>query len=109
MVAHTAAPWTVGPNGISVRGPDNCTIANLPSLASTLLQRAANAHLIAAAPELLAACEAQAALDAHPRVCSQCGCRPLREVWHCGEYNRLRVETIKLRHLAMEKVKGGAT
>lgn len=55
-VRHTPGPWTCGPRGVSVYGPDNVRLAALD--ARLLSQRQHNARLMAAAPDLLAALEA---------------------------------------------------
>jgi hypothetical protein len=54
---YIEGPWTVGPRGASVYGPDNMRIASLDARAETLGKRTDTARLIAAAPDLLAALE----------------------------------------------------
>lgn len=53
---HTPGPWTVGPRGASVYRPNGMRIAALDAHADSLGLRAADARLMAAAPELLEAC-----------------------------------------------------
>lgn len=55
-VMHTPGPWTTGPRGVSVYGPDNMRLATLDS--RLLSQRSHNARLMAAAPDMLAALRA---------------------------------------------------
>lgn len=58
---HTPGPWTIFENGdigsASVRTPDTLVIAAGQVRGATIGEAMANARLIAAAPELLAACE----------------------------------------------------
>ena len=53
-IEHTKGPWTVG-KGYSVRGDDR--IVFMQGATKTHREANANAHLIAAAPELLEACK----------------------------------------------------
>jgi len=54
---HTPGPWTYpGGTGNFVGGPDRLRIADLGGLERSPEERQANARLIAAAPDLLAAC-----------------------------------------------------
>jgi hypothetical protein len=53
-VGHTPGPWDYSPGGITIHGPNEEAVAEtLPQGRRTL----DNARLIAAAPDLLAACE----------------------------------------------------
>lgn len=65
MKKHSAVPWLVmfmaGDDEIVVRDCNGVPVARLPHLGRTSAEQAANANLIAAASELLAAC--RAALD----------------------------------------------
>lgn len=55
MSNHTPGPWAVSRVGSSVYAPDDNPIANISKFAKTEEERAANARLIAAAPEMLEA------------------------------------------------------
>lgn len=60
MTAHTPGPWRAeGWEGVTVNAADGCTILACPgaSQGATLAETKANARLIAAAPDLLAALE----------------------------------------------------
>lgn len=59
MSAHTPGPWRVGDAGHTVFGPRKPD-ATLPVIIAQRLDSIANARLIAAAPELLAALTALA-------------------------------------------------
>ena len=62
---HTPGPWTYpGGTGNFVGGPDRLRIADLGGLERSPEERQANARLIAAAPDLLAACKS--VLDSVP-------------------------------------------
>ena len=62
---HTPGPWTYpGGTGNFVGGPDRLRIADLGGLERSPEERQANARLIAAAPDLLAACNS--VLDSVP-------------------------------------------
>lgn len=60
MPKHTPGPWRVGDAGTTVFGPPNGMPApdRIASMANRGEHTKPNAHLIAAAPDLLAACEA---------------------------------------------------
>lgn len=65
-----------------------------------------NAALMAAAPDLLAACEAQDAVEKHFGSCHQCGVKLFSgEVWHCSEYGRLASDARRLRQDAIAKAR----
>lgn len=68
---HTPGPWTIRQGGTEIHGPHyGRQIAHIPPDLRYLPhdENAANARLIAAAPELLAACEAALPIiDAHRR------------------------------------------
>jgi hypothetical protein len=54
---HTPGPWTYpGGTGNLIGGPDRLRVADLGGLERSPDERQANARLIAAAPDLLAAC-----------------------------------------------------
>lgn len=57
MSKHTPGPWRIGDAGYTVFGPPNGN-PSPETVAATTHKK--NARLIAAAPELLAACEAMA-------------------------------------------------
>ena len=70
---HTPGPWkAVLAFGYKVTGPDGRVIAKLPTYAPLTWENPANAHLIASAPDLLAACQAAlAALEDQPNIPSE--------------------------------------
>jgi hypothetical protein len=56
---HTPGPWTYpGGTGNLIGGPDRLRVADLGGLERSPDERQANARLISAAPDLLAACKA---------------------------------------------------
>ena len=56
---HTPGPWTYpGGTGNFVGGPDRIRVADVGGMERSPEERQANARLIAAAPDLLAACKA---------------------------------------------------
>ena len=64
MSKHTPGPWEIsewsgmcGKGNVSIIGADDRKIGKLNSLRHTALEDDANAKLVAAAPELLEACE----------------------------------------------------
>jgi hypothetical protein len=66
---HTPGPWTYpGGTGNLIGGPDRLRIADLGGLERSPDERQANARLIAAAPDLLAACKAFAAARSNPEL-----------------------------------------
>src|ERR1700676_739230 len=56
-MTHTPGPWLY--DGMAIHTNDGIMIAGLSSVCKTAKEIDANARLIAAAPELLAACRAQ--------------------------------------------------
>lgn len=92
---HTPGPWRIGDKGMTVFGPltdqpSPIAIANLipPTPRAGIEEREANAHLIAAAPDLLAASEQAAAL--------------LKELAHDGAEN----PELEILRKAIAKAKG---
>ena len=67
MAEHTPGPWEWDDIGYLVR-PDGAALFD-----STGLATEADHALIAAAPDLLAACEAHGEVADHRRVCQKCG------------------------------------
>jgi len=62
---HTPGPWTYpGGTGNFVGGPDRIRVADVGGMERSPEERQANARLIAAAPDLLAACKS--VLDSVP-------------------------------------------
>lgn len=108
---HTPGPWFVFENGHCVGGPGE-TEAGTAGVAlcgmrlRTPEEIAANARLIAAAPEMLAALEAEEEAITHFASCHQCGARLTGDVWYCAAYNAIRVKAAKLRCAALGRVRG---
>ena len=61
----------------------------------------ANLRLIAAAPDLLAACEAEEAIGEHIRICATCQV----DSYQCGTRTDLFLEARRLRRAALAKTK----
>jgi hypothetical protein len=78
---HTPGPWqAVLAYGYKVKSADGRIIAELPTYMPLTWENAADAHLIASAPDLLLACQAAVeALEDHPDVSPETSSR-LREV-----------------------------
>ena len=95
---HTPGPWRVHGLDLEMNG-EIVGIAPAPD-GATLGEKAANAALIAAAPELLAACEWAAKSPHHP-ACMCRGERAANPERHCTCH-------IQAANLAIAKAKGGA-
>ena len=77
MSAPTPGPWHVGGTGRTVRDLAGREICKIKSQDGLILDAAGNARLIAAAPKLLAACEALHA-QLHARLFREQYAEPLR-------------------------------
>ena len=77
MADHTPGPWVVNDELKNIRikrlKPPNYCVAIIPGVGLSLVKRKANAQLIAAAPELLAALEGAVARITDDHECMDCG------------------------------------
>jgi hypothetical protein len=100
---HTPGPWKANGNGVH-RGTSCVAIAYDPSVASGVTDvTVSNARLIAAAPDLLEACNAHWTFASHAENCGDC------EEWgsgNCAEGSRLFTEAWRLTGPAIAKARG---
>jgi hypothetical protein len=99
---HTPGPWAYEQWPDSGGFPRPVVVAQ-GSRAVACVSREdgyANARLIAAAPDLLAACEAQSAAVEHEGRCVECFSGV------CAEGHRLRYRAAELRGVALAKARG---
>lgn len=116
MAEHTPGPWVVidaeplvcphceqvVDHTIRVVAPARChEIGQIEEVGE---ETAGNAALIAAAPELLAACEAEEAVDRHWHECEECDSS---EGCGCDELCRLVDVARDMRRAAIAKAGGG--
>lgn len=111
-MSHTPGPWRSTRGGCVVGGPfheysrgsaqSQVALAFGPDNADDPAdEREANANLIAAAPTLLSACEAQQAVNDHPTL--QC---PFCQAGYCFEYANLQDVATLMVESAIEKARG---
>lgn len=104
MSKPTPGPWAVKPArtyGYIVIGADGLEVAECSGYVREDMKAEANAHLIAAAPKMLDALEAQDALDRHTVKCPRCAV-----LQPCDEGCRLAGIALDLRTAALAKVRG---
>lgn len=101
---HTPGPWTTNGNGCVV-GKDGTLVATVPRPkgAGASAKKAANADLIAAAPQLLAACERMSLLidKLMPSV-------PWGSTWNTSDWAPLLNEAPAEARAAVLAARGGA-
>jgi hypothetical protein len=115
QVKHTPGPWEVDDCGnvcgegaalATVFGAEDFPCLPEEDYDAVNVECAANARLMAAAPELLAALRARVVADEHFRNCHQCGADLSGNVWFCGERAKLSGEACRLTVAAIAKAEG---
>ena len=109
MSDHAPGPWqAVLPRHQHADGEYLCVQIGEDELYTTLEVKPADAHLMAAAPEMLESLEAEEAVRLHFRTCHNCGADLSGNVWFCATWSKLTGHANTLRCAAVRKARGEA-